>query len=1563
MTAECFRCGSPADTRFGSGYLCQDCQPDENASEEPRPGDTNPGESTEKPGSSTPDPADARAAFGDRLRDAGLDTKRFIDVLDGKKESHDHTQREPGSPHLTGNYGVYGGPGDGDTGTGELIDIDVDDYKEDAESDGLDAVNTQPDTFTVESPHTDGDVGGHRYYRVVAGDEFDNAREAAHAATGATNPDLSWGEVRVKNQYVVGPGSQLDGCDKDWCDECATPEGGYYKIAADRPIATITADDFYALLDADPETSASSGSTGDRDSARTYDDDIPTPDVPGDAPDDLPTCYKRALEARVTVPDEAPHAHAINRDAAILAIYAGYDVETAIEHFRDYPLRGDASAFEYGTTRTSLVGTADKIDDGDLHPPGVPKLRDLGILADDEDCNCRIHRTTTDDETDDADPTKQDVTLDPAVAWRAASTVGPDDLDDDLDLATTTAGNAWECPLTGETVTDVARAVALHEGDIERYDADLANRKYHRAYELARTEYGAPLPEYLSAEDTADHYHHVQGAVRQLTHHHFDRIDSTVTGFGDDADVVAELNPTWEDSSSEKRIVAFASGGFYCREHEQYFDALRFVALEQGILDSEDGALEGDAFRDAYQAARNQYGAPLPEWRLDAPDVVPVLPDPEDLLDNLETDADALTDARERVEGLYREIASDTGETNVLNSLPALGKTTSVVKNAGDIPALYTTPRKELMAEVEEKARDHGVSWMHLPVFAEHHPSERFLDAAVAEVYDTGKELLKHRDDLLAAVTPDDENEDDTDTDADENSEREVVGPDGTTGTIPEPDEEEINPDRASCPTANGTHGRAWQLAVHTAKELGHTPEQIHNLAHSLFGEELPCGDGCAYTDAWDRVADPETPIDLLIGHYVFAHVTSACTYYYREDDRTKVTPRAVVVDEFPGDAYATEFGSEALDHATWLASALRDDIQDREDLLDARNDLRTDGFVSDWLAGDIADNHEEVATLREHVDALTSLLDAVTTATDLLDDHAEALAEYGLTDAIAAVRDAHPEWDAEQADDLCGRVQQAYNGRARRNMDGRACDRVEDLFDALRTTSFTTPDVDPEDVLEGTLADLVTDAVDRFRNAADGARGLLNAAHDALGGGADGCTALAVYADDGYAHPDAHHLLHAAIANPEDAGTVDRLHTDSFGFTDDTDGTTLRRTRLTSATTLFDRQHKGALLHDPPGFTAADGVECPVVGLDATGRDRLWGLALGRSVDIVDIHDTRRRRREFLADVMNLQIVQTTDKLMSYEGSTDSKNFTEDLELIREVADRYSQTQYDVERTSDHQLDLTNVYGAATNPGVITTKVVRQVLEAEAGDEVEEFAHYGDLIGSNALARLNVGIVLGCQHFGDAEPEKWAALAGEECTRTGRGSTLDYGSGVANEFLKHMRRDKTMQAILRFGRDEEGAVVFAHTAALRDDLPVVADGVMLKAFSRKRAEIGRAAKQHRGTFTVADLADAVDASTRTIQRALDEFSDLGYLNRRKTKNGVTNTYRAVDAPGDGHAQLPDTDVHREAVADPDSAYNGIVYTWTVVVARDDPGGCTPRVARGSVLPAPGDGVVANPPD
>ena len=302
-----------------------------------------------------------------------------------------------------------------------------------------------------------------------------------------------------------------------------------------------------------------------------------------------------------------------------------------------------------------------------------------------------------------------------------------------------------------------------------------------------------------------------------------------------------------------------------------------------------------------------------------------------------------------------------------------------------------------------------------------------------------------------------------------------------------------------------------------------------------------------------------------------------------------------------------------------------------------------------------------------------------------------------------------------------------------------------------------------------GDLRALLDAAVDAVRGEAPD--GLLEAAATALRGGRDGCRELAIFADDGYAHPNAWALLAAAIATPE-ADSVREISTESFAFDRKTDGGgRFKRLQQNGATIAADRNHHGAIVVDSPAFTDRNGCKCPVVGLDATGRTELWRQAIGRDTQRRDIHRTDAARRRFLREAVDLTVVQTTEKPLPYHSDPTGKNFQEDLEIVETAAEEY-----------------TGGGGGALDekgPAVISTKKVLNYL----GDDIDQHAgatvNYENMKGSDDLGEHQVLVALGSQHYGDAVPEKWALVAGESAGRGDtRGETLDYGSEVANAYL-----------------------------------------------------------------------------------------------------------------------------------------------------------------------------------
>jgi hypothetical protein len=1163
---------------------------------------------------------------------------------------------------------------------------------------------------------------------------------------------------------------------------------------------------------------------------------------------------------------------------------------------------------------------------GSLWFEGIDYLRDLGYSV-------PRYVSGGDDDAEEADPTTLDITLDPVTAWEAAATVTPEDTPT-VQLEPTPDGEGWIDPFTGDPIGDVARAVGVAEGDIPRADADLEGDTYHRLYHRARDAYDAPIPEYVDTAEATARWDVVRAAIGQLDFYDLDRtaLKSDVTDEGSDVDGEAALtlDPAWRPSESGESVLVFDSGAVYDGDTDTTVDPLRLVALEAGLMHTPTASLEGEEFRAAYRTAREEYGAPLPTWKVGTPDVTAVLPRAEELVGAAPENHPGLQAARDRTEELYRDLATSRG-AHLLNVLPGLGKTHAAIKTATDVPTTYLAGRKELMAAAADRADEFGASHRYLPVFSADKPDTDVLDEAVAAVRQDDKDLLREPWRLREAVS----GEVFPDTDAD--------------------DEDEIDLGRPTCETAEGEHGDKWALAVHVARELDYTPRDIHELAHGLFGDTLPCqhdGD-CPYSVGWDAVSDPDNPADLLIGHPVHAHVQSARTYYTRDGrgQGRKESNRAVVVDEFPGTVYARDFGPEFTDHATWLARALRSDVEDLQDLFEA--DLWPDEWVRAWLRGE-GDDYEPVADLLAYVKDRRRKIHAVNTAEAVLEDYRDLAADWNLEAPLAELVAAYPDL-GDVREEVVRDVRAAVEAVPPEAAGFRVITWIrDDVLSPLESVEGATADVD-DTPISGELRRFLTDALEDAREGKNGAEDALDNAECALLGGDRGARALSVYADDADAHRLANKLLEGVIAPDEEADPATRIATESFAYGDDADGTTLKHAEAADETTiLVDRDHGGATVLDTPDRTAADGKDVPLIGLDATGRERLWSLAIGADVERADIHDTPRERARFLREHMDLQVVKTADRIRSYEGNPKGKDLDGDVALIERIREEYA-----------------GVHGATDgdpvtvgDPAVITTKCVRDVLEDDdrLRDGVSEWDNYGNVAGSNSLGEHKLAAVLGSQHYGDHAVEYMAALAGEEVSRSGRGHTLDYGSPVANAYLKHMREDQTMQAVLRFTRGGSGAIVFARTAALREDLPVVAEGHVMNSWNATATTLARELRRRRGEeFTVADVAGAVDVTKTQVRRILDEFAQLGYVDKHETPNGLANEFTATDAPGAGEVDLP-SDVDGVTADDPNDAPIDRYYTANVRVVPPDTDAI--RGIRGAVpvLPAPDATVEADPP-
>ncbi|QIO21396.1 bifunctional DNA primase/polymerase [Haloarcula sp. JP-L23] len=175
-----------------------------------------------------------------RLAEAGISANPFVRI-DKIKEVFDHDSRFERPPD--GNYGVYS--------VEDLAFVDVDDKE------AFRALPVSlPPTFTTSSPHG----GEHRYYiidREIEGKVRD------------------WGELRVNNMYVVGPGSELTECQKNQHD-CSKPGEGHYRIQQDQPITVLDNDTLFSFLEAidGDEENSTVGATAGGDTSGAATDSI-----------------------------------------------------------------------------------------------------------------------------------------------------------------------------------------------------------------------------------------------------------------------------------------------------------------------------------------------------------------------------------------------------------------------------------------------------------------------------------------------------------------------------------------------------------------------------------------------------------------------------------------------------------------------------------------------------------------------------------------------------------------------------------------------------------------------------------------------------------------------------------------------------------------------------------------------------------------------------------------------------------------------------------------------------------------------------------------------------------------------------------------------------------------------------------------------------------------------------------------------------------------------------------------------------------------------------------------
>lgn len=281
----------------------------------------------------------------------------------------------------------------------------------------------------------------------------------------------------------------------------------------------------------------------------------------------------------------------------------------------------------------------------------------------------------------------------------------------------------------------------------------------------------------------------------------------------------------------------------------------------------------------------------------------------------------------------------------------------------------------------------------------------------------------------------------------------------------------------------------------------------------------------------------------------------------------------------------------------------------------------------------------------------------------------------------------------------------------------------------------------------------------------------------------------------------------------------------------------------------LYDREESDIYILNPP--TLPD----TVLGLDGTPTKSMWDIALGfydrrHRLNLQRVLDDRERR-DYLTKIQHLRIVPTTTNVRPYSGGNTTPK--RDAALL-----------YEIESESVGEM------------GVISSKAGIRDVNEELGDFSNwKSTHFGNLLGSNKLGSVDVGVILGSTHYGDRFVEKWGALAGQPIESNGeQGLAKSYGD-LGDEILHHMREHRVLQALFRFAREGDGATVYVDTVVLPDWVPVTASpeetSIKMRSDSEDNVLTTLRSLNEGRTKTIAEEAGH---SPRTVRKVLNNLPE-----------------------------------------------------------------------------------------
>jgi len=321
------------------------------------------------------------------------------------------------------------------------------------------------------------------------------------------------------------------------------------------------------------------------------------------------------------------------------------------------------------------------------------------------------------------------------------------------------------------------------------------------------------------------------------------------------------------------------------------------------------------------------------------------------------------------------------------------------------------------------------------------------------------------------------------------------------------------------------------------------------------------------------------------------------------------------------------------------------------------------------------------------------------------------------------------------------------------------------------------------------------------------------------------------------------------------------------------------------------------------------------VLALDGTPTHALWEMVLGVDLEYLQIL-TERERRAYIWNALGHRIYQTTDATKPY-SSGNYVNLQQDHALVDAVRRRSGQAPALISSKKAIEGGGTNQDASYTSAGLL--------------EKVSACEHRGNLIGSNQFAREHVGIVTGSAHYGDDYIKRWGAFAGEAVDPSRYedkpGSPREYGE-FGEKVREHMADHGTLQEILRFGRDGQGATVFVHTSALPDWVPLAGKCEIVSTHSDGLQQVLAVAAEL-DEWTTAELAQRIDIGERQVRKHLKQLHADGFIDRESQGRGFVWRDTGLHKVNE-HGKVDLTPVQQDTVSDEQVAElaRNTINTW-----------------------------------